>query len=81
MKREKNSLIHIFIAMGSIAFFVAGVPVLDSIGSWLSNIFNLKSLKINNEAAKYTEPINDENTHAIGFALPNFENEEEYEDE
>ncbi len=81
-KNGLNDLTHVFVAMGAIAFFVAGVPILDSIGSWVSNVFGLKCVKLNHEASQYTDDDYCEGNHvqAVGFQIPP-EAEEVYEDE
>lgn len=68
-KREKeHDLTHLYAALGAVAFFVAGVPILDAIGGWISNVFGLKSVKLNHEAAKYaTEEPEEIHTQAVGF--------------
>lgn len=78
-----NGLTHVFIAMGAVAFFVAGVPILDAFGSWMSNVFNLKSVKLNKQASEVMgnqEEEVQENTHVIGFQIPSEEEEEYYEE-
>lgn len=75
-----NGLTHVFVAMGAVAFFVAGVPILDAFGGWVSNLFGLQSVKLN---AKVSEIANlgaeeKEPTHCIGFQIPS---EEDVEDE
>lgn len=68
MKEKKPDLSHLYAALGAVAFFVAGVPVLDAIGGWLSNVFGLKSVKLNHEAAKYTTDEPEEtHTQVVGF--------------
>lgn len=81
MRDDKNGLSHVFVAMGAIAFFVAAVPILDAFSTWMANWFGLKSVKLNHEASKFTEDSSQENTHAIGFAIPSGEEEEYIEDE
>lgn len=68
-KREKeHDLTYLYAALGAVAFFVAGVPVLDAISGWISNVFGLKSVKLNYEAAKYaTEEPEETHTQAAGF--------------
>lgn len=68
-KREKeHDLTYLYAALGAVAFFVAGVPVLDAISGWISNVFGLKSVKLNYEAAKYaTEEPEETHTQVIGF--------------
>lgn len=45
MRKDDNSglngLTHVFVVMGAVAFFVAGVPILDAFGGWVSNLFGL----------------------------------------
>lgn len=68
-KREKeHDLTYLYAALGAVAFFVAGVPALDAISGWISNVFGLKSVKLNYEAAKYaTEEHQETHTQAVGF--------------
>lgn len=68
-KREKeHDLTYLYAALGVVAFFVAGVPALDAISGWISNVFGLKSVKLNYEAAKYaTEEPQETHTQAVGF--------------
>ena len=77
-----NGLTHVFVAMGAVAFFVAGVPILDAFGGWVSNLLGLQSVKLNNEAGKIASPeTGQENTHVIGFNINPETEEEEIEDE
>lgn len=77
-----NGLTHVFVAMGAVAFFVAGVPILDAFGGWVSNLLGLQSVKLNNEAGKIAAPETEkENTHVIGFNINPETEEEEIEDE
>lgn len=82
MKEDKHNLTNVFVAMGAVAFFVAGVPILDAFSNWISNVFGFKSVKLNHEASKYTEDDAEEcHTQAVGFRVPNEESEECFEDE
>ena len=45
-----SGLTHVFVAMGAVAFFVAGVPILDAFGGWVYNLLGLQSVKLNNDA-------------------------------
>lgn len=85
MKKDEgglNGLTHVFVAMGAVAFFVAGVPILDAFGGWVSNLLGLQSVKLNNEAGKIATPETEqENTHVIGFNINPETEEEEIEDE
>lgn len=77
-----NGLTHVFVAMGAVAFFVAGVPILDAFGGWVSNLFGLQSVKLNTKAGKLAAPeVEQENTHVIGFNINPEAEEEEIEDE
>lgn len=73
--KEKKDLSYLYAGLGAVAFFVAGVPILDAVGGWVSNIFGLKSVKLNAEASEIVGE--DENkcecTHAIGFQVPSEE--------
>ena len=53
MRDDKNGLSHVFTAMGAIAFFVAAVPALDAMGTYVANWFGLKSVKLNHEAEEF----------------------------
>lgn len=81
-KREKEyDLTPLYAALGAVAFFVAGVPVLDAIGGWISNVFGLKSVKLNKQVSEIMgtqEGDIQENTHVIGFQIPS--EEEDYEE-
>lgn len=83
MRKDDNSgLTHIFVAMGAVAFFVAGVPILDAFGGWVSNLFGLQSVKLNTQASQLTGANEQqENTHVIGFNINPDTEEEEIEDE
>lgn len=82
MRDGKHDLTNVFVAMGAVAFFVAGVPILDAFSNWASNAFGLKSIKLNHEASKYTEDDAEEcHTQAVGFCVPTEEGEECFEDE
>lgn len=77
-----NGLTHVFVAMGAVAFFVAGIPILDAFGGWVSNLFGLQSVKLNTKAGKIAAPeAEQENTHVIGFNINPETEEEEIEDE
>lgn len=80
MNKNKHDFSSFYIAMASVAFFVVGMPVLDSIGQWVQNVFGLKSVKLNAEAKEYAEepevPV-----QAIGFHVPSESDMEGCEDE
>lgn len=81
MRDDKNGLSHVFTAMGAIAFFVAAVPALDAMGTYVANWFGLKSVKLNHEAEEFVHEEPYQETHAIGFTVPSEEEEEYIEDE
>ena len=81
MRDDKNGLSHVFTAMGAIAFFVAAVPALDAMGTYVANWFGLKSVKLNHEAEEIVHEEPCQETHAIGFTVPSEEEEEYIEDE
>lgn len=71
-EKRKHDLTYLYVALGAVAFFVAGVPALDAIGGWVSNVFGLKSVKLNYEASKYTtEEPEETHTQVIGFQTNN----------
>lgn len=77
-----NGLTYVFVAMGAVAFFVAGVSILDAFGGWVSNLLGLQSVKLSSEARKIATPETEqENTHVIGFNINPETEEEEIEDE
>lgn len=80
MRRDdKSGLSHVLVALGAISFFIIGVPVLDSISTWLVNIFSLKTLKLNKEAEEFTN-TEEQPVQAIGFSIPSDECEEDYDE-
>ena len=80
MSENKHDVSPFYVGMASVAFFVVGMPVLDSIGQWVQNVFGLKSVKLNAEAKEYAEepevPV-----QAIGFHVPSESDMEGCEDE
>ena len=80
MNKNKHDFSPFYIAMASVAFFVVGIPVLDSIGQWVQNVFGLKSVKLNAEAKEYADEP-DVPVQAIGFHVPSESDMECGEDE
>lgn len=80
MNKNKHDFSPFYIAMASVAFFVVGMPVLDSIGQWVQNVFGLKSVKLNAEAKEYADEP-DVPVQAVGFQIPSESDMECYEDE
>lgn len=81
MKKDDNGLTHLFVALGAVAFFVAGVPILDAFGGWVSNLFGLQSIKLSTMANDIANADTEEaeQTQCIGFHIS--DNEGEIEDE
>lgn len=79
MRKDDNSglngLTHVFVVMGAVAFFVAGVPIFDAFGGWVSNLFGLQSVKLNSKAGEIANVDAEEKepTHCIGFQIPSEE--------
>lgn len=69
MKNNKD-LSHLYAAAGAIAFIVAGVPILESLGTYISNIFGLQSVKLNSKAKVLDVSDGEGCVNAIGFAVP-----------
>ena len=80
MHKNKHDCSPFYIAIASVAFFVVGMPVLDSIGQWVQNVFGLKSVKLNAEAKEYADEP-DVPVQAIGFHVPSESDMECCEDE
>ena len=80
MDKKKHDFSPFYIAMASVAFFVVGMPVLDSVGQWVQNVFGLKSVKLNAEAKEYADEP-DVPVQAIGFHVPSESDMECCEDE
>ena len=80
MNENKHDFSPFYIAMASVAFFVVGMPILDSIGQWAQNVFGLKSVKLNAEAKEYADEP-DVPVQAIGFHVPSESDMECCEDE
>ena len=80
MDKKNHDFSPFYIAMASVAFFVVGMPVLDSIGQWVQNVFGLKSVKLNAEAKEYADEP-EAPVQAVGFQYPCENNTECCEDE
>ena len=86
MNRNKQALSYLLVAGGTLLFYMAVLPVVDSLSTWLQNEFNLKSTKLQRDATKLQKEIQDIQTqaqeepssvHAIGFQVTDIEEEEE----
>ena len=87
--KEKNNLLPLWIAGGSVLFVSAAMPLIDSVVTWISSAINahINRMQIDLEldkreaqaAAEKIAPSPDI-TQAIGFSLPSEpDDEEEYE--
>ena len=69
----------LLIAFGSLLFYTIALPILDSASSYIQNQFNLRNVKLQAEAQKIQENMQEQPpVHAIGFTVAN---EEGYSDE
>lgn len=84
MKKNDKDLSHLYTVFGTMAFLIAGMPILEAIGTWVSNIFGLQSVKLQAEANKYAQDSGEEecgcHTQAVGFAIPDAQEEEFYDE-
>lgn len=85
--KEKNNLLPLWIAGGSILFVSAAMPLIDSVVTWISSAINahINRIQIDLEldqreaqAAAETIKPSPQMTHAIGFDVSP---EPEYEDD
>lgn len=87
--KEKNNLLPLWIAGGSILFVSAAMPLIDSVIAWISSAINahINRMQIDLEldqreaqAAAETISPSSQVTRAVGFHVPSEpEYEEEYE--
>ena len=87
--KDKNNLLPLWIAGGSILFVSAAMPLIDSVVTWISSAINahINRMQIDLEldqreaqAAAETIKPSPTITQAIGFSLPSEpDDEEEYE--
>lgn len=87
--KEKNNLLPLWIAGGSILFVSAAMPLIDSVIAWISSGINahINRMQIDLEldqreaqAAAETISPSPQVTRAVGFHVPSeLEEEEEYE--
>ncbi len=87
--KEKNNLLPLWIAGGSILFVSAAMPLIDSVVTWISSAINahINRMQIDLELDKREAQAAAEKiapspaiTQAIGFSVPSQpEYEEEYE--
>ena len=87
--KEKNNLLPLWIAGGSILFVSAAMPLIDSVVTWISSAINahINRMQIDLELDKREAQAAAEKiapspavTQAIGFSLPSeSDDEEEYE--
>lgn len=78
--KQPSPYTNLLIAAGSLVFYTMLVPILDTASTYIQNQFNLRNVKLQAEAQKVQESIQNQGaTHAIGFAVPS--EEERYENE
>ena len=87
--KEKNNLLPLWIAGGSVLFVSAAMPLIDSVVTWISSAINARinrmqiDLELDKREAQAAAEIIKPTpaiTQAIGFSLPSEpEYEEEYE--
>lgn len=87
--KEKNNLLPLWIAGGSILFISAAMPIIDSVVTWISSAINahINRMQIDleldqREAQAAAETINPspQITQTIGFSVPSEPDDgEEYE--
>ena len=87
--KEKNNLLPLWIAGGSILFVSTAMPLIDSVVTWISSAINahINRMQIDLELDKREAQAAAEKiapspaiTQAIGFSLPSEpDDEEEYE--
>ena len=71
---------YLSIFIFGLVFGLIIMPILDAIGTWLQNIFGLKSVILQKQAELFTvEP--EEEVRAVGFQIEDEEDEEEEYDE
>ena len=77
--KQPSPYTNLLIAAGSLVFYTMLVPILDTASTYIQNQFNLRNVKLQAEAQKIQESIQDQPpVHAIGFSAPS---KEEYDDE
>lgn len=78
--KDNKPINPLAIAFGSLLFYTIALPILDSLSSVVQSHINVHNLKLQAEAQKIQEGLQEQPpVHAIGFAVAN--EEEDYDDE
>lgn len=78
--KDNKPINPLAIAFGSLLFYTIALPILDSVSTHIQNKFNLRNVKLQVEAQKVQESMQEQPpVHAIGFAVAN--EEEDYDNE
>ena len=88
-KNKQNPLSYLAVAGGTLLFYMCVIPIADVLSTWAQNAIGARITKIQYVAAQdqqETEEIADRingsgPVQAIGFAVPDYNYEVEYEDE
>lgn len=72
---KDNKLINpLAIAFGSLLFYTIALPILDSLSSAIQSHVNVHNLKLQAEAQKIQEGLQEQPpVHAVGFQIPSEE--------
>ena len=82
---NQSPLSYLLVAGGALLFYMAALPIIDSISNLIQNKMNCKSAEVQREVAKIQKEVQDMQVgeggqvHAIGFDINS--NEMEVEDE
>lgn len=78
MKKEINPL---FIAVGTLVFYMAGIPLIDSVSTYLQNLIGKANMKLMKEIQELQdEEKEEEPVRAVGFHVDSEPEEMEWED-
>lgn len=78
MKKEINPL---FIAAGTLVFYMAGIPLIDSVSTYLQNLIGKANVKLMKEIQELQdEEKEEEPVRAVGFHIDSESEETEWED-
>lgn len=78
MKKEINPL---FIAAGTLVFYMAGIPLIDSVSTYLQNLIDKANMKLMKEIQELQdEEKEEEPVRAVGFHVDSEPEETEWED-
>lgn len=78
MKKEINPL---FIAAGTLVFYMAGIPLIDSVSTYLQNLIGKTNVKLMKEIQELQdEEKEEEPVRAVGFHVDSEPEEVEWKD-